>query len=229
MLVGSHGVPGNINQQSNTKPALLAASSEEPDLYSHSGQRLSFEDLAVAHLKSVYRLAVRLTGSAAVAEDLTQETYLKALQAFPSLRDPSRVRPWLFQILSRLVTDRHRSSGHEVPIEELPEVDRFSLYDRIADEDPFPYSDRLHEDFLAQFQDEDVRLALQSVAEVYRTPLVLLYTEELSYRELAEVLGCPLGTVMSRLYRGRKVLERALWDCAKRRGWVKEEFHAADL
>ena len=107
-------------------------------------------------------------------------------------------------------------------MEEVADLDRFSLYDRIAEEDPFPYSDRLHEDFLAQFQDDDVQRALRSVPEVYRTPLVLLYTEELSYRELSDVLGCPVGTVMSRLYRGRKILERALWECAKRRGWVKE-------
>jgi len=216
------GFGDNLGQQSSANAALLAASSGNSDLQSRSEQCPSFEGLTVPHLPAVYRLAVRLTGNVVVAEDLTQETYLKALQAFPSLRDPSRVRAWLFQILSRLVTDRHRRGGQEVSIEELPDLDRFSLYDRIAEEDPFPYSDRLHEDFLVQFQDDDVQQALQSVPEIYRTTLVLLYTEELSYRELADVLGCPVGTIMSRLYRGRKVLERALWDCAKRRGWVKE-------
>ena len=180
-----------------------------------------FEQLTLPHLKSLYRLAMRLTGSATSAEDLVQETYLKALQAFSSLRDPGRVRPWLFQILSRLVTDRHRAAGREVPIEDTDELDRFSLYDRVADEDPFPYSDRLHDDFLAQFQDEDVRRALLALPEVYRVPLVLVYAEEMSYRELAEVLGCPMGTVMSRLHRGRKTLERELWECARKRGLVK--------
>lgn len=216
------GFQNNLGQQSSASAPLLAASSGNPDLQSRPGQCFSFEELTVPHLRAVYRLAVRLAGNAVVAEDLTQETYLKALQAFPSLHDPSRVRAWLFQILSRLVTDRHRSGGHEIPLEEIADLDRFSLYDRIADEDPFPYSDRLHKDFLDQFQDDDVKRALQSVPEVYRTPLVLLYTEELSYRELADVFGCPVGTIMSRLYRGRKVLERALWDCAKRRGWVRE-------
>jgi RNA polymerase sigma-70 factor (ECF subfamily) len=161
-------------------------------------------------------------GDVATAEDLTQETYLKAMQAFPSLRDPERVRSWLFQILSRLVVDRRRSTAREVPLDESIDLDRFSLYDRIADEDPFPYSERLHDDFLAQFQDEDIRAALMSIPEVYRVPLVFLYTEELSYSELAALLSCPIGTVMSRLHRGRKALEQALWHCAKRRGWVKE-------
>ena len=185
-------------------------------------QRAAFERLTVPHLRAVYRLAVRLAGDVATAEDLTQETYLKAMQAFSMLRDEQRVRPWLFQILSRLVVDRHRASGREVAIDESVDLDRFSLYDRIADEDPFPYSDNLHTDFLARFKDEDIRRALLSIPEVYRVPLVLVYTEELSYRELAEVLGCPVGTVMSRLHRGRKAIERALWECAQRRGWVKE-------
>lgn len=181
----------------------------------------TFEELTLPHLQAVYRLAVRLAGDVVAAEDLVQETYLKAMQSFGSLRDPRAVRAWLFQILSRLVLDRHRTSSREVLIDESIDLDRFSLYVRVADEDPFPYSARLHEDFLARFQDDDVRRALLSIPEVYRVPLVLLYTEELTYRELAELLSCPVGTIMSRLHRGRKALERALWDCAKRRGWVK--------
>jgi RNA polymerase sigma-70 factor, ECF subfamily len=184
---------------------------------------VDFEATTLPHLKPLFRLALRLTGDPAAAEDLVQETYLRALQSFDSLRDPARARPWLFQILSRLVIDRHRAARRETPLEGPEELDRFSLYDRIADEDPFPYSDRLHDDFLAQFQDEDVRRALLALPEVYRMPLVLLYVEELSYRELADLLNCPVGTVMSRLHRGRKALERALWDCACRRGLVKAE------
>lgn len=191
----------------------------DPDAETQPTRR--FEELALPHLRPLYRLALRLAGDATAAEDLVQETYLKALQAFSGLRDPERVRPWLFQILSRLVTDRHRASGREVPLDEGQDLDRFSLYERIAEEDPFPYSDGLHDDFLAQFRDEDVRRALLALPETYRVPLVLLYAEEMSYRELAEVLGCPLGTVMSRLHRGRKALERELWDCARRRGLVR--------
>jgi RNA polymerase sigma-70 factor (ECF subfamily) len=113
-----------------------------------------FEEKTLPHLKPLFRLALRLTGDPAAAEDLVQETYLKALQSFSTLRDPERVRPWLFQILSRLVIDRHRSAPREVPLERPDELDRFSLYDRIADEDPLPYSDSLHDEFLAQFPDE---------------------------------------------------------------------------
>ncbi len=183
--------------------------------------RRRFEELTLPHLKALYRFALKLSGDAAGAEDLVQEAYLKALQAFPSLRDPQRAKAWLFQILSRLVIDRYRGGAHEVSTEGPEDLDRFSLYDRIWEEDPLPYSDRLHDDFLAQFRDDEVRAALLALPDVYRVPLVLLYTEDLSYKGLAEVLGCPVGTVMSRLHRGRKVLERELWECAKRRGLVK--------
>jgi RNA polymerase sigma-70 factor (ECF subfamily) len=109
----------------------------------------------------------------------------------------------------------------QITTEAVEDLDRFSLYDLIWEEDPLPYSDRLHDDFLAQFEDGEVREALRALPEVYRVPLVLLYTEEMTYRELSEVLGCPVGTVMSRLHRGRKILERELWECARRRGLVK--------
>ena len=194
---------------------------EEPAAGRDIAQRRRFEELALPHLTALYGFAVKLTGDRAGAEDVVQETYLKALQAFSSLRDPDRTKAWLFQILSRLVIDRHRTAVREVPTESPEDLDRFSLYDRIWEEDPLPYYDRLHHDFLAQFQDEEVRAALLALPEAYRVPLVLLYTEDMSYKELAEVLGCPAGTVMSRLHRGRKILERELWDCAQRRGLVR--------
>jgi len=180
-----------------------------------------FEELTLPFLKPLFRLAVRLSGDVVAAEDLVQETYLKALQSFRTLRNPERVRPWLCQILSRLVIDRHRAAWREVSLEDSNDLDRFSLYDRIAEEDPLPYSDNLHDEFLAQFPDEEVRRALLALPHAYRMPLILLYVEDMSYRELAEMLGCPVGTVMSRLHRGRKALERALWECARRRGLVK--------
>jgi RNA polymerase sigma-70 factor (ECF subfamily) len=184
--------------------------------------RQRFEALALPHLPHLYRLAVRLKGSAQDAEDLVQDTYIRALRAFPTLRDPARIRGWLSQILSRLVVDQHRAAPRELAVGDLTEIDRFSLYDLIEQEDPFPYSDELHRDFLARFDDAEVRGALLALPEAFRVPLVLLYVEELSYRELAEVVGCPVGTIMSRLHRARKILERELWQCAKRRGIVRD-------
>lgn len=195
----------------------------EPVVAGSAEYRRRFEQLMLPHLAAMHRLAVRLVNDAAAAEDLVQETYLKAYRSFGSLRDPAGARSWLCRILGRLAIDSHRARRREVRVEDVEELDGFSLYERIWDEDPQPYSDRPHDDFLAQFQDEEVRAALQALPDSYRIPLVLLYIEEsaCTYRELAEVIGCPIGTVMSRLHRGRKILERELWECARRRGLVK--------
>jgi RNA polymerase sigma-70 factor (ECF subfamily) len=184
-------------------------------------QQREFEELALPHLQTLYRVAIRLTADLQDAEDLVQDTYIKGLQAFRSLREPEKMRPWLCQILSRAATDRFRREPREVYVGDLEDLDGFSLYHKIRDEDPFPYSDRLHQDFLAQFRDEEVNRALLALPEEYRLPLVLFYVEELSYRELAEVLECPMGTVMSRLFRGRKIIERELWEYAKQKGLIK--------
>lgn len=187
----------------------------------HPAPRAEFEALALPHLPHLYRLAVRLTGAAADAEDLVHETYMKGLRSFAALRDVERMRPWLSRILTRLVLDRRRVDERELLVGDLAALDQFSLYDLITNEDPFPYSDTVHQDFLAQFDSEEVVEALLALPEVYRVPLVALYTGDLSYAELSELLGCPVGTVMSRLHRGRKLLERALWEFAKRRGLIR--------
>jgi RNA polymerase sigma-70 factor, ECF subfamily len=188
-----------------------------------SSSRQAFETLALPHLSHLYVLAARLAGSRQDAEDLVHEAYVKGLAAFPGLREPASIRAWLSRILARLATDRHRRRSPEIAVGDLQAIDRFSLYDLIWDEDPLPYSDHLPQDFLEQFPDGEVRAALLGLPEAYRIPLVLLYVEDLSYRELAETLGWPVGTVMSRLHRARKILERELWACARRRGLVRSE------
>lgn len=180
-----------------------------------------FEALVLPHVRYLYGLAVKLTGRPADAEDLVQETCVRALRGLDGLRQPDRVRAWLSQILSRLVIDRARGEPLETAVGDLGALDRFSLYDLVQDEDPFPYSDRLHEDFLARFETDEVREALLGLPEAFRVPLVLLYTEDLTYAELAEILDCPVGTVMSRLHRGRKLLERQLWEFARARGLIR--------
>ncbi|HEU4367992.1 MAG TPA: sigma-70 family RNA polymerase sigma factor [Methylomirabilota bacterium] len=198
-----------------TSPTVADGMPPDPDA------RRRFEEQALPHLGHLYRLAIRLTGSAQDAEDLVQDTCVKAFLAFATLRQPGSIRAWLCQILTRLVFDHHRAEPRELAVGDLEEVDRFSLYDLVWDEDPFPYSENLHQDFLAQFDDEEVRQALLALPEAYRVPLVLLYVEDLSYKELATMLECPIGTIMSRLHRGRKILERELWECARRRGIVR--------
>lgn len=185
--------------------------------------RRRFEESLLPHLPAMHRVAVKLTGDPTAAEDLVQEAYLRAHKSFGTLRDTTRARAWLCRIVARLAIDRHRRADREVLVENPEELDRFSVYELVWDEDPDPYSDTPHDDLLARFRDDEVRAALEALPVEYRVPLVLLYAAEsdCTYRDLAEMLGCPIGTVMSRLHRGRKILERELWECALRRGMVK--------
>lgn len=183
--------------------------------------RTAFADLALPHLPALYRLARRLTRGSADAEDLVQETYLKALRNFARLRDRTRMKAWLCRIMTNNYLDHYRRRQEAPELVDIGELESFSLYQKIWDEDPLPYSDHLHDDFLAQFTDEDVRSALDNLPDSYRLPVVLAYVEDFSYRELARMLGCPMGTVMSRLHRGRRLLERELWEVARRRGYVQ--------
>ena len=120
-----------------------------------------------------------------------------------------------------------RTKGREVTttsldaIEGSGTVDDFSLFDTIAVEDPFPYSDELHLDFLRLFRDEDVQAILAALRPTYRLPLILTVVHGFSCKEAAAILEIPLGTCLSRLYRGRKRLERDLWDYAVANGLVK--------
>jgi RNA polymerase sigma-70 factor (ECF subfamily) len=109
-----------------------------------------------------------------------------------------------------------------VEIVELEGVDEFSLFRKIADEDPFPYSDSVHLDFLHQFDADDVRAILASLPELYRVPLVLVHMAGYQVKEVAFELGVPLGTMLARLHRGRKLFERELWSYAERHELLKE-------
>jgi len=183
--------------------------------------RQAFEALALPHLSHLYTLAAGLVAGGRDAEDLVHEAYAKGLAAFPTLRDPASIRGWLCRILGRLATERRRRRSPEIAVGDLLAIDRVSLYDLIRDEDTPLYSGTLHQDFLEQLRDHEVRAALLRLPDMFRVPLVLLHVGGLSHRELADALGCPVGTVMSRLHRARKILEGELWECARRRGLVR--------
>jgi RNA polymerase sigma-70 factor (ECF subfamily) len=171
----------------------------------------AFGTLAREHLPGLYSLARRLVASD--AEDLVQECLLRAFRRFPDLRDEVAAERWFNAILVNCAKDRYRWAGRhpEVPVDP---VDDFSLFRTIAANDPFPYSDSLHVDFLCRFDREDLWSVLADLPEAYRVPLVLVHMEGWSTRDLAAALDVPLGTLLSRLSRGRKLLERRLWDYA---------------
>jgi RNA polymerase sigma-70 factor, ECF subfamily len=179
-----------------------------------------FRALATAELPRLYAIARRLAGDE--AEDAVQDCLLKACRGFGTLDDPAAARAWLVTILLNCCRDRGRSRARHPDEVELEEAERFSLFRTIADEDPFPYSDSLHLDFLQQFGREDLHAVLLGLPEMYRAPLVLVHMDGFSTQEVADMLGAPRGTVLARLHRGRKLLEKRLWDYARIHGLLKE-------
>jgi RNA polymerase sigma-70 factor (ECF subfamily) len=184
----------------------------------------SFAAIARDHLDRLYGFCLRLTGDPAGAEDLVQETLLRGLRAYGSLRDPSRAKGWLFAIATNVWRDGMRAQGREPRTTSLDDLSDdpgdFSLFQTLAIEDPFPYSDELHLDFLRLFRDDDVRAVFGSMTPAFRLPIVLTVVHGFSCKEAAAILDIPLGTLLSRLHRGRKQLERGLWDYAVANGLV---------
>lgn len=186
-----------------------------------AGQKEEFRALASTQLPRLYGTARRLVGDDD-AEDAVQEALLKAFQSFDQLSDPASGGGWLIQILVNCCRDRGRSKARQPEQVDFAEVENFSLYQKIAREDPFPYSDSLHLDFLHRFGKEDVHEVLLMLPNMYRIPLVLVHMNGFSTKEVAKIVDVPLGTVLARLHRGRKLFERTMWDYAEANGLLKE-------
>jgi len=176
----------------------------------------AFQQLAVAELPALYSLARRLVRDG--AEDLVQETLLRGYRSFTTLKDQDAAGPWLKSILVNLFRDDLRKRARSVEEFGVDKVDDFSLYRTLITEDPFPYSDTLHDDFLGTFGTHEVREVLLRLPEIYRAPLVLHYMEGWATKEIARMLDVPLGTVLARLHRARKRFESEMWAYANDAG-----------
>jgi RNA polymerase sigma-70 factor (ECF subfamily) len=178
-------------------------------------QPVEFEDVVRPHLDYLYGLAIRLCGNRSVAEDLVQDTLLRAFRGFSRLRNRERPRLWLTRVLTSCHYDRFRSEHEVRETVSLDDATNLDLYDRIVEEDPFPYSDRVHLDFVELFDDATVIDVLRRVHPAHRTALILAYVYGYKAREIAEIARTSVGTILARLFRGRKQLERELWEYAR--------------
>ncbi|MGH7369880.1 MAG: sigma-70 family RNA polymerase sigma factor [Candidatus Methylomirabilaceae bacterium] len=172
-----------------------------------------FERLALPHLPLAYRVAYRLAGNRADAEDLVQDAFLKAYQGFQGFRYGTNFRAWLLTILRHAHVDRMRKRAVEPSVE--PWNDLHHVVDGSRD------TIQSIETALDGAMGEEVERALQSVPLQQRLAVVLADLEEMSYEEIAKTLGCPIGTVRSRLHHGRALLRQHLREFAKGRGYVK--------
>ncbi len=176
-----------------------------------------FEAEALRHLDALYRTALRMTRSEADAEDLVQETYIRAFRFREQFTLGTNMKAWLFRILTNTFINTYRRKTAQPEVTDLEGIDEFSLYRRMADDRAASSSPDPEAELLNSVVDTEVTDALEALPEKFRTT-VLLDVEGFSYKEIAEMLGIPIGTVMSRLHRGRKFLQKRLYDLARERG-----------
>jgi RNA polymerase sigma-70 factor (ECF subfamily) len=180
--------------------------------------RERFERDVLPLLPSLYSAAMRLTRNASDAEDLVQETYLRAFRGFGGFTEGTNLKAWLYRILTNSYINTYRKKQREPQTVEGPDdVDEWYLYDRLGGRS---VEESAETEVLDQIPDQGVKQALESLPERFRLPVLLADVEGFSYKEIAEIMDTPIGTVMSRLHRGRKALEKALWETAKERGLV---------
>jgi RNA polymerase sigma-70 factor, ECF subfamily len=177
-----------------------------------------FEREALPFMSELYAAAVRMTRNPADAEDLLQETYLRAYRAFASFQEGTNLRAWLYRILTNAFINTYRKRQREPQTVSDDELEDWYLYDRLGMDAAEASAEAT---VLEKLPDEDVQDALASLPEQFRLAVLLADVEGFSYKEIAQILDIPIGTVMSRLHRGRRALEKRLWDVMRERGVVR--------
>jgi len=183
-----------------------------------SPKQLEFEKTALVHLDSLYNFALRMTRNPSDAEDLVQETYLKAYRFFHRFQPGTNCKAWLLKVLTNIFINRYRQKAKEPEKVEAREIEDYSINQRFltlgGNPDP-------EEAFWSQMGEEHIRKALESLPEEFRLTVTLCFVEGFSYEEIADILGVRLGTVKSRIHRGRLLLKTLLLDYAQALGLVR--------
>lgn len=175
-----------------------------------------FEQDAMQFAPQLYSAGLRMTRNPADAEDLVQETFLKAYRAYHTFAAGTNLKAWLYRILTNTYINRYRKQARRPTETDLGDLEDLYLYRQIGNSGAVGRS--AEEEVLEGFVDDDVKAAVESLPEHFRLPVLLADVEGFSYKEIAEIMDVPIGTVMSRLHRGRKALERALWSFARENG-----------
>ena len=180
----------------------------------------TFEDDAMQYAQQLYAAAMRMTRNPADAEDLVQETFLKAYRAYHTYTEGTNLKAWLYRILTNTYINRYRKLSRRPTEVDLGEVEDLYLYRRVSTEGTREASRSAEEEVLSGFVDSDVKQAIEALPEHFRLPVLLADVEGFSYKEISDIMDVPIGTVMSRLHRGRKALQKALWEFASERGLI---------
>ena len=179
-----------------------------------------FQEDALPLLDSLYAGALRMTRNPADAEDLVQETMLRAYRSFDRFEPGTNLKAWLFRILTNAYINVYRKRQREPQKVSQDDVEEFDLYQELKDHDP-QFTATPETIVLDSLVDGDIIEAIDALPEQFRLAVILSDIEGFTYAEMADIMDVPMGTVMSRLHRGRKALQKRLWDLAVDRGIVK--------
>lgn len=188
--------------------------------------RKEFEELTMPHVDSLYNMALRMSTNKEDAEDLVQETYLKAYRFFDTFQKGTNVKAWLFKILRNTFINKYRkaiSSPSEVLYEDIELVNSYISNNNEPDTRESIDTLKSKVERLDDILGDDIKNAIDSLPIEYREAIIYSDIEELTYKDIAEIINVPIGTVKSRINRARSLLRKNLWNYAKERGFVKRE------
>ena len=177
-----------------------------------------FTELATPYMDALYSAAMRMTRNPADAEDLVQETFLRAYRGFGGFQDGTNLKAWLYKILTNTYINIYRAKQRRPDEVDFDDVEDFALYRRIGGLEAAQAGVTPERLVLDAMPDQAVKDAIEALPEQFRVAVLLADVEGFSYKEIADITGVPIGTVMSRLHRGRKQLEKRLADFAVERG-----------
>ena len=183
-------------------------------------KRKSFEKEALPHMDALYRTALRMIKNQSDAEDLVQEAYTKAYRFWDKFETGSNCRAWMFKIMTNIFINEYRSKSRSPVSVNVDEVDDYYLYKQIDYHDT---SDNPEQHLFSKIFDDDVKKAIEELPDDFKMVVVLSFLEGFSYQEIADITDLQLGTVKSRLHRGRKLLQKKLFDYAIKNGYIKDK------
>ena len=177
---------------------------------------------AMQYAPQLFSTALRMTRNRSDAEDLVQETYIKGWRSFHTFQEGTNLRAWLFRIMTNTYINKYNAQKRKGTEVELDDVEELFLYKRLGSIDQSQLSSSAEDQMLNLFTDDEVKNALESLPEDFRIPVLLSDVDGFAYKEIAEMLEIPIGTVMSRLHRGRKAMQKMLYEYARDRGLIVE-------
>ena len=178
----------------------------------------TFAEQAMPLMSSLYSGALRMTRNPADADDLVQETYLRAYRGFGGFQEGTNLKAWMYRILTNTYINAYRAKQRRPDETDLDEVEDLYLYRRLGGLEAARSGRSAEDELMDTFSEAEVKTAIEELPENFRMAVLLADVEGFSYKEIAEILVIPIGTVMSRLHRGRKALQKALYDYAVTHG-----------